>query len=70
MIKSAQIEDLAKAGFHYITAITKPEVAKLINNGVIQMEFFDATVCEVEDDGVRYVQRVEGGDDPTPHRPI
>jgi len=57
MIKSAQIEDLAKAGFHYITAITKPEVSKLINNGVIRMELFDATVCEVEDDGVRYVLR-------------
>ncbi len=57
MIKSAQIADLAQAGFHYITAITKPEVAKLINNGVMQMELFDATVCEVEDDGVRYVLR-------------
>ena len=57
MIKSAQIEDLGKAGFHYITAITKPEITKLINNGVMQMELFDATVCEVEDDGVRYVLR-------------
>ena len=57
MIKSAQIEDLAKAGFHYITAITKPEITKLINKGVMQMELFDATVCEVEDDGVRYVLR-------------
>jgi transposase len=57
MIKSAQIEDLAEAGFHYITAITKPEITKLINNGVMQMELFDATVCEVEDDGVRYVLR-------------
>jgi len=57
MIKSAQIEDLAKAGFHYITAITKPEISKLIHSGVIQMELFDATVCEVEDDGVRYVLR-------------
>ena len=57
MIKSAQIEDLAQAGFHYITAITKPEITKLINNGVMQMELFDATVCEVEDDGVRYVLR-------------
>lgn len=57
MIKSAQIEDLAKAGFHYITAITKPEITKLINRGVIQMELFEDTVCEMEDDGVRYILR-------------
>ena len=26
MLKSAQIEQLAKEGFHYITAITKPQI--------------------------------------------
>ena len=34
MIKSAQIEDLAKAGFHYITAITKPQIRSMIKKGV------------------------------------
>lgn len=57
MIKRGQIETLAKAGFHYITAITKPQIRKLINDGVVQMELFDDTVCEVQDDGVRYVLR-------------
>lgn len=57
MIKRGQIQTLAKAGFHYITAITKPQIAKLINDGVLQMELFDDTVCEVQDDGVRYVLR-------------
>src|ERR1039458_2802527 len=30
MIKSGQVEDLAQAGFHYITAITKPQIDTLI----------------------------------------
>jgi len=57
MIKRGQIDTLAKMGFHYITAITKPQIMTLINNGVLQMELFDDTVCEVQDDGVRYVLR-------------
>lgn len=57
MIKRGQIQILAKAGFHYITAITKPQITKLINDGVLQMELFDDTVCEVEDGGVRYILR-------------
>jgi hypothetical protein len=57
MIKSGQIEDLEKAGFHYITAITKPQIDTLIAAGVIQMELFADQVCEVEQEGVRYVLR-------------
>jgi transposase len=30
MIKGQQIEDLAQQGFHYITAITKPQIEKLL----------------------------------------
>lgn len=57
MIKSGQIEDLAQAGFHYITAITKPQIDSLMAAGVIQMELFADQVCEVEQEGVRYVLR-------------
>src|SRR2546422_6108714 len=57
MIKSGQIEDLAQAGFHYITAITKPQIHTLIEARLIQMELFTAEVCEVQQDGVRYVLR-------------
>ena len=57
MIKSGQVEDLAQAGFHYITAITKPQIDTLIEARLIQMELFAAEVCEVERDGVRYVLR-------------
>ena len=57
MIKSAQVEDLQKAGFHFITAITKPQIRSLIKTGVIQLELFDERLCEVKDGSVRYVLR-------------
>jgi hypothetical protein len=57
MIKNGQIEDLCQFGFHYITAITKPQIRVLLNKGVMQMDLFDTTVCEVQGDGVRYVLR-------------
>ena len=57
MIKSGQIRDLVQAGFHYITAITKPQIQTLLKAGVLQMNLFDAELCEVSDEGVRYVLR-------------
>jgi hypothetical protein len=57
MIKSGQIEDLSQAGFHYITAITKPQIDTLIEAHSIQMGLFAAEICEVEREGVRYVLR-------------
>ena len=57
MIKSTQIEDLESVEFHYITAITKPQIRSMIKKGVFQLELFDRQLCEVQDDGVRYVLR-------------
>jgi hypothetical protein len=57
MIKSGQIEDLCKVGFHYITAITKPQIRAMIQKGVFQLGLFDQDLCEVEHDRVRYVLR-------------
>jgi Transposase DDE domain len=58
MIKSQQIEDLATQGFHYITAITKPQIEKLLRTGILQMDLFDQELAEVlADEGVRYVLR-------------
>lgn len=57
MIKSGQIQDLAQAGFHYITAITKPQIQTLVKAGRLQMDLFDSELCEVSDEGVRYVLR-------------
>ena len=56
MIKSQQIEDLKD--FHYITAITKPQIKTLLSEGVIQMSLFDQPLAEVEtDDDIRYILR-------------
>ena len=58
MIKSGQIEQLGEEGFHYITAITKPQVEKLINDGILQMSLFDEELAEIEtDEFLRYVLR-------------
>lgn len=58
MIKGQQIEDLATQGFHYITAITKPQIEKLLRTGTFQMTLFDQELAEVlADEGLRYVLR-------------
>jgi len=57
MIKSGGVEDLRRAGFHYITAITKPQIETLLNKDVFQMELFDEEVCEVDSEEARYVLR-------------
>src|SRR5437870_11545369 len=58
MIKGQQIADLAQQGFHYITAITKPQMEKLLRQGTVQMDLFDQELAEVlADEGLRYVLR-------------
>ena len=58
MIKGQQIEDLTKQGFHYITAMTKPQIEKLLRTGTLQMDLFDQELAEVlADAGIRYVLR-------------
>lgn len=55
MIKSGQIENLQKHGFHYITAMTKAQIETLVKKGVIQYSLFDDNVTEVEKDNIRYI---------------
>ena len=58
MIKGQQIEDLVQQGCHYITAITKPQIEKLLRTGTLQMDLFDQELAEVlADEGMRYVLR-------------
>jgi len=61
MIKGPQIDALqAEDGeFHYITAITKPQIESLLTRGLFQLELFDVKVAEVHDqeEEVRYVLR-------------
>jgi transposase len=58
MIKSEQVKELGTHGFHYITAITKPQIETLLKGGLIQMDLFDQGLAEVTGvDGIRYVLR-------------
>jgi hypothetical protein len=58
MIKGQQIEDLVQHGCHYITAITKPQIDKLLRTGTFQMDLFDQELAEVlTAEGLRYVLR-------------
>jgi len=58
MIKGQQLEDLAQHGCHYITAITKPQIEKLLRTGTLQLDLFDQEVAEVlTEEGLRYVLR-------------
>jgi hypothetical protein len=56
MIKAPQIRDLPQ-GFHYITAITKPQIRSLLAKGVIQLGLFDRDIAEVAHKGLRYILR-------------
>src|SRR6266446_3670860 len=58
MIKGQQIDDLAQQGLHDITAITKPQIEKLLRTGTCQLELFEQELAEVlADEGIRYVLR-------------
>lgn len=47
MLRGPQIEELAEAGMHYITAITKPQIETLLKSGTLQMDLFDQELGEV-----------------------
>jgi transposase len=58
MIKSEQVEELGTYGFHYITAITKPQIETLLKAGVLQTGLCDQQLAAVTGrDGIRYVLR-------------
>lgn len=59
MIKSPQIAALQQEHFHYITAITKPQIEKLLENNILQIELFDSPLVEIQDaeTNVRYCLR-------------
>jgi hypothetical protein len=56
MIKAPQIQDLPR-GFHYITAITKPQIRVLLAKGIIQLDLFDQDIAEVAHRNIRYIVR-------------
>jgi len=52
MLKSAQLTELSAEGFHYLTAITKPQIDSLLKSGALQLGMFDEKLCEVEERGI------------------
>lgn len=58
MIRTDQKAAALKADFHFVTALTKPQIQKLLDTQVLQLELFEEKVSEVlGEDGRRYVLR-------------
>jgi transposase len=57
MIKTTQINDLKDEGFHYLTAITKPQIEALLKMDILQWSMFDEDLVEVTTEEVRYIVR-------------
>ena len=57
MMKQPEIGMLNQSHFHYITAITKPQIRKLMRQGVFQIGLFEEQLCEVTCDKIRYILR-------------
>ncbi len=57
MVKSKGKQALTAAGLRYITALTDPQIRRLLGQGILQLNLFSETVSEVEAEGVRYILR-------------
>jgi len=57
MVKSQGKQALSAAGLRYITALTDPQIRRLLSQGTLQLSLFSEQVCEVEAAGVRYLLR-------------
>ncbi len=57
MIKAKGKAALSAEGWRYITALTDAQVRTLLKRGVLQVDLFDAHLCEVEDDDKRLIVR-------------
>ena len=57
MVKTVQILDFSEEKYHYITAITKPEIETLLKKNITQSGLFDEGLCEIEDGDILYIYR-------------
>jgi hypothetical protein len=57
MIKSKGQDLLATSGFRYLTALTDPQIRRLLQRQTLQLELFDETPCEVVDGSRRFILR-------------
>ncbi len=62
MVKSKGKQILKDADLRYITALTDPQIRRLLAQGTLQLGLFHEKVCEVEADGVRYLLRKNGSE--------
>ncbi|WP_341761620.1 IS1634 family transposase [Candidatus Tisiphia endosymbiont of Thecophora atra] len=60
MIKRTGKEALSKEGWDYITTLSKVEIESLKKSGVLQYSFFEEQLCEVTNNGKRYILRKNG----------
>jgi len=56
MLKGPQVAALPD-DFRYVTAISKPQIRKKLNDKIFQYELFTEKISEVDEDGVRYILR-------------
>jgi hypothetical protein len=47
MIRGLQIQDLHRAGLHYISAISKPQIETMLASCTLQMKLFDNHLAEI-----------------------
>jgi transposase len=57
MVKAKGKAALTAERIRYITALSEPQVRRLLKRGVLQLELFDEQVCEVQAEGKRYLLR-------------
>jgi transposase len=57
MVKSKGKQALHQAQLHYITALTDPQIRRLLGEGILQLRLFSETICEIEHEQLRYVLR-------------
>ena len=57
MIKAAGKAALSQAQFRYVTALTRPQVRRLLQRKVLQLELFEDEPAEVWEGDKRYVRR-------------
>ena len=57
MVKTKGKLSIKERGFKYITALTDPQIRKLLKSDVLQLSLFDETIHEVQHGRLRYVLR-------------
>jgi transposase len=67
MVKSKGKQALKDVGLRYISALTDPQIRRLLAEGTLQLGLFDEKVCEVEANNVRYLLRKNEAEEAKSH---